>query len=471
MDRRQFLLGISTPALAAGLSSCSAPPQALPKGSKIAIIGAGLSGLSCANSLYGRGYQLSIFEGRSRPGGRVHSSSHELFRSCELGASYLHGGAENPLRQLCHQWNIPLRPYHHTKVEIVSAQERLNLFEQRETWETFDVELDDEAMVDFLRMWVRKTLRLPLETRTMGQSLKRYFSKTQIPLLQDKRVQSYVYDLASQLFGAHPDKVSWTNFLTEPRVDGVGYGPFAEDEAMVEGGLVQLIHKLAQDQNIQYDTSIKLIEQKGQKILLKGPNINEEFDACVVTVPLGVLKANHLEIKAQLPDSWTESLSKLEMGHVQKIHMDLSKKLLEKKMSGLYFSRPEFSLFGINYYHYNLRQIFSAFLTGETAVDFEKRDDAQIQLYFKKYFHHFHSRSDFLVNEIECSRWSQDPLSKGAYSYLGLQARGDEHQVFSKDLHPQIIMAGEHTHPTDPGTMHGAYWSGMRAAQQILGES
>lgn len=33
----------------------------------------------------------------------------------------------------------------------------------------------------------------------------------------------------------------------------------------------------------------------------------------------------------------------------------------------------------------------------------------------------------------------------------------------------EVFLAGEALHPHDPGTVHGAYWSGQRAARQVRG--
>lgn len=47
---------------------------------QIAIIGAGLAGLRCAQILNGAGYEVTLFEGRDRPGGRVATTMVDGFR-------------------------------------------------------------------------------------------------------------------------------------------------------------------------------------------------------------------------------------------------------------------------------------------------------------------------------------------------------------------------------------------------------
>ena len=66
---------------------------------RIAIIGAGASGLSAAYSLVEAGRDVTVFEARNRIGGRVWTDT-SLGVPLDLGASWIHGIRGNPLTKL-----------------------------------------------------------------------------------------------------------------------------------------------------------------------------------------------------------------------------------------------------------------------------------------------------------------------------------------------------------------------------------
>lgn len=66
---------------------------------RIGIIGAGISGLAAAQALAQAGRAVTIFEARSRTGGRVWTSD-ALGVPLDLGASWIHGTNGNPLSDL-----------------------------------------------------------------------------------------------------------------------------------------------------------------------------------------------------------------------------------------------------------------------------------------------------------------------------------------------------------------------------------
>lgn len=63
----------------------------------IAIIGAGLSGLRCADILAQNGFQVTIFEGRDRIGGRIHQIQLKNGKYVDMGANWIHGTNGNTI--------------------------------------------------------------------------------------------------------------------------------------------------------------------------------------------------------------------------------------------------------------------------------------------------------------------------------------------------------------------------------------
>src|SRR5690348_16988746 len=70
---------------------------------RIAIIGAGVSGLRCADVLVQGGAAVTVFEARDRIGGRVHQMESGGYLM-DMGANWIHGWEKgNPIAKLAEQ--------------------------------------------------------------------------------------------------------------------------------------------------------------------------------------------------------------------------------------------------------------------------------------------------------------------------------------------------------------------------------
>ena len=65
------------------------------------------------------------------------------------------------------------------------------------------------------------------------------------------------------------------------------------------------------------------------------------------------------------------------------------------------------------------------------------------------------------------SKWYNDPFTAGSYTFLSTNSKLTDIEELAKPQN-QIYFAGEHTHPQYFSTVHGAYLSGQRAAQEII---
>ena len=69
------------------------------------------------------------------------------------------------------------------------------------------------------------------------------------------------------------------------------------------------------------------------------------------------------------------------------------------------------------------------------------------------------------------SKWCGSPDTNGAYSYLRPGGKPEHRDVLAGRILPGLWLAGEATSRAFPGTMHGAWFSGERAAAAVLADA
>jgi polyamine oxidase len=62
-----------------------------------------------------------------------------------------------------------------------------------------------------------------------------------------------------------------------------------------------------------------------------------------------------------------------------------------------------------------------------------------------------------------------DPCARGSYSFLATGSSPDDQDAPAEPAGDRVLFAGETTQPEHFATVHGAYLSGVREAQRILG--
>jgi polyamine oxidase len=75
--------------------------------------------------------------------------------------------------------------------------------------------------------------------------------------------------------------------------------------------------------------------------------------------------------------------------------------------------------------------------------------------------------SPYAARRSAVSTWITNPDVGGAYSYVRVGGNPAARNMLTGDVLPGLWLAGEHTSPDYPATMHGAWFSGERAANQV----
>jgi monoamine oxidase len=70
--------------------------------------------------------------------------------------------------------------------------------------------------------------------------------------------------------------------------------------------------------------------------------------------------------------------------------------------------------------------------------------------------------------DYQITRWASDPFARGAYSFNALGSTPRMRDHLAQSPNGKVFFAGEATERKHYGTVHGAYQSGLRAAQEIM---
>lgn len=70
--------------------------------------------------------------------------------------------------------------------------------------------------------------------------------------------------------------------------------------------------------------------------------------------------------------------------------------------------------------------------------------------------------------DVQITRWAADPFAYGSYSFNALGSTPSMRDDLARSVGRRLFFAGEATERRYFGTVHGAYLSGLRAAQEVM---
>ena len=124
----------------------------------------------------------------------------------------------------------------------------------------------------------------------------------------------------------------------------------------------------------------------------------------------------------------------------------------------------------LNVSKYTQEPVLMAFTGGNFARALESKSDAHIASEIKQVLYKIYGSSVPEPKGVAVARWSTDPFARGSYSHIPVGATGTEYDILAEPLaHGRLRFAGEATIRNYPGTVHGAFLSGVREAEHLIG--
>ena len=455
LNRRTFLKASLYLSAYNLLNACRSADRSPPteRDEAVLVVGAGIAGLAAAQNLISQGFQVTILEGRDRIGGRIWTDR-SLGVPVDLGASWIHGVRGNPISNMAAEFEIETKPTSFDDLYIsfpdgqpIDGLDGVTLFLDFEDFVAEVGDLADGLDEDISAMeGVRRTLAQADEP----------LSDLEQATLNWLLVSRFELDWAADLEAA--------SLLNQGSTDS-----FPGGDHLFPGGYDQVVDKLAQDVDIRLEQSVRRITYGDEGVQIETGTETFEADLAVITLPLGVLKAGSVTFSPPLPSAKQTAIGRLGMGVLDKIALRFPEPFWVSNAQFFgYISevRGEYPVF-LNAGRYLDTPLLMGFMAGSVAQSVETRSDADIVAGAMTVLRTLFGPDAPDPTDALITRWAADPFSLGAYSFIPVGASVDDYQALASPVGERLFFAGEATHPRYPATVHGAFLSGIRAAEEI----
>lgn len=434
--RRRFIMTVGTSAAALTLPG---PIRAQTAGLDVVIIGAGAAGIAAAKQLKAAGLRTMILEARDRVGGRAWTDTSSVGVTWDRGCARLHATAANPWVAYARSNGFDLHPAAPHRV----VQEGLKRLSGAETaaWHA----LNDRVKAE-LDQAGRRGLDIAAETAlTRGTREDRWYPMAEAGL-------------------AGREGVGPSSFSALDRFRGAAEG----EEYEVAKGCGALVMHAARDAEVRLRTPVTRVRWDGRGVALDTPGGTLTARATIIAVPPSQVAQGSLGFAPLLPIEVLEAHHHLPLGLVNRVAVRFKKDVLPTdaaEVLRLKRNDPR----GLSYAtRVGGGNVFSATAGGTLAHELEAAGEAAAVDYALAELVQIlggDARRQF--DRGSATAWAADPFSRGSRSYC-LPRHFGVRELLTRPLGGRIVFAGEHTEQSAYGTLHGAYLSGVRAAQQAV---
>lgn len=419
--------------------------RAAAPGTRVAVVGAGMAGLAAVDRLSRAGVETVLVEARDRIGGRVWTAAPGV----ELGASWIHGPVGNPLVGLAGVVGARRVPFQWDRYEFHEDGESLPPAEAREI---------DRLYARLYRHALREGRRAGNGAK-LSQAVASF--RRELPASQRDLLDHVVNSYWTYEYGADPERLSLGWFDEGVNLRG--------GDQLLPSGYAELFNAFEEADEIHLGRPVRTIRHGSGGVVLETDSGDLSADAAIVTVPLGVLKRGTPAFDPPLGGGHALAIRRLGMGTLNKIILRFPRVAWPRKIQA--FGRIDPSgLWAewVNLLPITGRPVLMGFNGGRLAERLEQKPDAAIIASAMDALRGTFGRLFPGPVDAHITRWYNDPWSRGAYSSLAPGSTPRDRRNLAAPVHQRLLLAGEACSVESPAMVHGAYRSGVAAADTLL---
>lgn len=438
----------------AGLLACSrapaSPPVALQQGT-VLIIGAGMAGLAAGQRLRAAGVAATLLEARERAGGRVWTDT-ALGVPIDMGAAWIHGTTGNPITELARRYGLRTVPTDDDAVALFAINGN-ELSEAR--YSRLD-ELASQFESDLFQLQEAAD-----DQAAISSAVARLLRQYQLSPQDTRLLNWYIRSSIELYFAADQDELSLAWYDDDQAFEG--------SEDTFPDGYVGIVNGLLDGLDVRYGETVTSIAYSDTGVTV-GTAAGSSYRAerAIITLPLGVLQAGTISFEPPLPPTRLRAQQRLAMGTLNKLALVFPRRFWDADwhmFSHLTNAPQQIVEWWIP--QQASRPVLTGLVGGDYARALEQQPLEDIVATLLEPVRESFPR----MPEPEAAaftRWSSDPFARGSYSHIPPGATPAAYTALAQPVAGRLFFAGEATTTDYPGTVHGAYLSGERAADEVL---
>jgi len=439
--RREFLKAIA----AGALPMIGGSLRAVAPGTRVAVVGAGMAGLAAVDRLSRAGVETVLVEARDRIGGRVWTAAPGI----DLGASWIHGPVGNPLVPLAEAAGAKRVPFLWNRYEFYENGALLPPAEAREIDRLYD------RLLAHVRREGRRAgngARLSLAIDSFARGL---------PASQRRLLGHVVTSYLTHEYAADPRRLSLGWFDEGANLRGT--------DQLIPTGYAGIFDALREADETHLSRPVRTIRHSTGGVVLETDAGDVTADAAVITVPLGVLKLGTPVFDPPIGGGQALAIQRLGMGTLNKIHLRFPRVAWPRRVHAFgRINRSRLWAEWVNFVPINGAAALMGFNAGSLAERLEQKSDSAILASAMDALRETFGRSFPSPLDARITRWHSDPWARGSYSSLAPGSTPRDRRALAMPVHERLLFAGEACSVESPAMVHGAYRSGVAAADYLL---
>jgi monoamine oxidase len=410
-----------------------------------------MAGLAAARELVRRDYDVILLEARQRIGGRVWTDT-SLGLPLDMGASWIHGIKGNPLTKLADQVGAKRVVTDYGNITRYNSDGR-----KFSTSDSEEIDSILETLEELIAEW-QEDFDNDVSLRNAIQS---YLESEDLSKETLRKAWYAVNTAIEHEYAADAGDLSLYWFDDA--------GDYSGDDVIFPGGYGQLTESLAGGLDVRLGHIVLRVETGpgGVRVVT---NLGE-FKAAkaVIALPLGVLKGQDISFNPPLPEKKRKVIEKMGFGVLNKLYLRFDNVFWDDgaHLLGVVSENKGEWCEWLNFAPLIGKPLLLGFNAGRFGLEIENWSDEQIVASALSVLRRIYGLGvpdplGWLV-----TRWGSDPFAGGSYSSLTPGSTPEDYDTLAAPIGNVLFFAGEHTHREHPATVHGAYLSGLRAADEI----